>query len=814
MWRVAHSTRGRLRLRAMDGQPLCASSSRERLDGVSGVRGVRVRSRTGSLIIEYDPTACTEGALLAALGGQTADGPDTSPMEHSVRAGSSPGKDGNAGVRYGSLLNLATAGAAFASSLLPVPAPITVGLVVLSGLPILGRASRALRAGPRLNVDTLDALTFALLLLRRNYPAASLLAGLPALGQWILERTVVRSRRSLRDLLAPPDQAVRRVKNRHQERVPVAAIAPGDTVVLGVGERVPVDGRVIRGEALVDQHTMTGEGLPVERKARHEIYAGTTVEDGEIVVRVDRVGRDTGLGRIIETIEGAADEKAEVQIFAEQLANRLVGQTILFGLVGTAVSRSIDAGIAILVADYGTATRVAIPVSALARAHQAVTEGILLKGPRVLEELARIDTVVFDKTGTLTWGRPHVSRVASYGARGTDEIVVLAAAAERGVRHPFARTIVRHAEQSGRAIPVCSGPETRIGLGVAVTVDGDKILVGNRRFLESQSIDLAPAASDEAEAHARGASVTFVAVGARLVGAILLEDALRADAEGAIQALRARDTRDIVMVSGDHAEPTRFVARQLGVERYHADLLPEDKAALIHALRAQGRAVAMVGDGVNDALALREADVGIAVQGGAEVVTEAASVVLLQGGLEQVVRALDLGRATIAAYRTDGRLRRLRQPGRGRPRLGGARRAGRPPSSSAMARPWAQRSWRSARRAEMSRTRNISFVTPLHPCGNVHGQWVTQRPCPRRLDDAAGATGSRRRIPGGVGRGLTVGAGSGVPAGDAPLSQPAELPRQRHRDHATQPVALGHSPAAFPRSRSDRRTRHTHRGGR
>jgi Cu2+-exporting ATPase len=620
---------------------------------MGGVRAVHLRSRTGSLIIEYDPAACTEGALLDALGRRPVRSRETSPDTSMIPAPSSPGAgEGDASSpSRGALLNVATAGAAFAASLLPVPAAVTAGLVVLSGLPVLGRAARSRAPGRRLNVDTLDALALALLLLRRNYPAASLLTGLPALGQWMLERTVVRGRRSLHGLLAPPDQTVRRLKNRHQERVPPTAIAPGDTVVLGPGERIPVDGRVVRGEALVDQHTMTGEGLPVERKARHEVHAGTTVEDGEIVVRVDRVGRDTGFGRIIAAIERAAGEKPEVQLFAERLVDRLAGQTVSFAVVGAAVSRSVDAGIAILVADYGTATRVAIPAAALARAHRAVSEGILLKGPRALEQLARIDTVVFDKTGTLTWGRPQVNRVVSYGARRADEVVVLAAAAERDVRHPFARAIVRHAEQSDRTIPPCSGPETRVGLGVAVTVDGDAILVGNRRFLESRSIDLGAAASDEADAHARGASVTFVAVGGRLAGAILLEDALREDADGAIQALRARGARNILMISGDHPEPTRFVARRLGVEHYRADLLPEDKAALIQGLRAEGRAVAMVGDGVNDALALREADVGIAVQGGAEVVTEAASVVLLRGGLEQVVRALDLGRATTAAYR-------------------------------------------------------------------------------------------------------------------------------------------------------------------
>jgi Cu2+-exporting ATPase len=597
--------------------------------------------------------------VLAALGRPSTNGSQRDSGSHPTTGAASSAdavpsnSTGDRGVRtpYGPLANLALAGTALAASLSGVPAGLTAGLVALSGIPILVRAARSLGAGPRLNVDTLDAIAFAALVARANYPAASLLAALPAAGEWILEATVVRGRRSLRDLFAPPEQVVRRVKGRREERVAATAVAPGDTVVLGAGEWIPVDGRVIRGEAMVDQRTMTGEGLPVERKARHPVYAGTTVEDGEIAVRVERVGRDTGLGHIIEAIEGAGAEKAEVQVFAERLANRLVGQTILFGLAGAAFSRSVDAGIAILVADYGTTTRVAIPVAALAQAHQAVTEGILLKGPRVLEQLSRIDTIVFDKTGTLTLGQPRVSRIATYHGFDPDEILALAAAAERDVRHPFARTIVRHAEQRGVAIPECGGPETRVGLGVAVTVDGQGVLVGNRRFLESRGVALGTATGDETDAHARGASVTFVAVGAGLAGAIVLEDELRDDAEAAIDALRARDTRDIVMVSGDHLEPTRFAARQLGVERYHADLLPEDKADLIRALRHEGRAVAMVGDGVNDALALRAANVGIAVQGGAEVVTEAAHVVLLQGGLERVVRALDLGRATIDAYR-------------------------------------------------------------------------------------------------------------------------------------------------------------------
>jgi P-type E1-E2 ATPase len=214
-----------------------------------------------------------------------------------------------------------------------------------------------------------------------------------------------------------------------------------------------------------------------------------------------------------------------------------------------------------------------------------------------------------------------------------------------------ARSIVRHAARSGVLIPSGSKRESRVGLGTAIVVEGTEVLVGGRRFMESQGIPLKAVIPEEAAAHAAGASPTFVGLGGKLVGIIVLEDALREDARDAIDALRARGMRDVVMVSGDHPEPTRRIADRLAVRRWHAEFLPEDKATLIRALRGEGRVVAMVGDGINDALALREADVGIAVQGGAEVVTEAAGVVLLEPGLEGVVRALDLGHQTLDTFR-------------------------------------------------------------------------------------------------------------------------------------------------------------------
>jgi Cu2+-exporting ATPase len=408
---------------------------------------------------------------------------------------------------------------------------------------------------------------------------------------------------------------------------------------------------VVGGEALVNQQTMTGEALPVERRAGDTVFAATTVELGEVVVRVDRVGLDTAVGRIVQAIEATADEKSEIQAFAERLADRDVGRTLGLAVLGTGLSRSIDAGIAILVSDYGVAARVGIPTAIVSSIGQAFRQDILIKGPRVLENLARVDTVVFDKTGTLTLGAPRVTRIARYGSLSEEAIIRLVAAAERPFRHPVARAVARLAAERGIEAPTATTTVEQVGLGVEVQIDGANVLIGSRRLMESHEVALRAAAADEAAAHAIGGSPLFVAIDGRLEAMLVLQDQLRDDAPEAVQALRARRMRNVILLSGDHAEPSRVIAESLGLRHHYADLLPEDKARLIGELKAEGRVVAMVGDGVNDALALDEAHVGIAVPGGAEVATEAADVVLLSGGLKRVVRALDLARDSMDGVR-------------------------------------------------------------------------------------------------------------------------------------------------------------------
>ena len=524
------------------------------------------------------------------------------------------------------------------------------GLVVAAEVPSLLRAATAL-GRRRLNGDVLEASTLLLLTARRHYAAAALLTWLRAAGEYVVARTVVTARRSLHEVIAPPDAVVPRIEDGRARPVRVPTLRVGDVIVVGAGERLPVDGTVVRGEALVNQQTMTGEALPVERRVGDTVFAATIVEHGEIAMRVDRVGLDTAVGRIVRAIERTADEKSDIQAFAERLADRDVGRTLSLAALGTAVSRSLDAGTAILVSDYGMAARVGIPTAIVGATDRAYRHDILIKGPRVLENLARVDTVVFDKTGTLTVGAPRVTRIVRYGPLSEDQILGLVAAAERPFRHPVARAVARLAAERGVAVPEAVMTSERVGLGLEVRVGGAHVLIGSRRLMERHEVPLRGALEDERAAHAVGASPLFVAVDRRLAALLVLQDQLRDDAPEAVQALRARQMRNVILLSGDHAEPTRVIAESLGLRHHYADLLPEDKARLITELKAEGRVVAMVGDGVNDALALGEADVGIAVPGGAEVATEAADVVLLRGGLDRVVLALDLARESIDGVR-------------------------------------------------------------------------------------------------------------------------------------------------------------------
>jgi heavy metal translocating P-type ATPase len=644
MHRVAHAVHGRLRVRyPAHWLQQRRATLEQRLRGVPGVRGARGSDLTGSLLIDYDPFALAEKALLDTLGAMTEELGGASP-KHAAAA--------KVDIRRAPLLLLLGTTSVLGLTCLPLPAPVLAGLVVASGLPTLSRAGRTVATRGRMNGDVLEASTLALLTLRGEYVSGALLSWLRSVGDYVVARSVTTTKRSLREVVVPSDRTVIRTEGERHVPVPVASVRPGDVIAVEAGNSIPVDGTITTGEALVNQQTMTGEALPVDRAPGDKVFAATTVEQGRIEIRADRTGLDTAVGRIVQRIEAAAEEKSDLQIFAERLAEREVGRTLVLSALGGGVSRSIDAGIAVLVADYGTVARVGIPTAGLTALQRATRTGILMKGPRVLQNLARVNTVVFDKTGTLTSGAPRVAQVHVYSRVWSErDVIALAAAAEREFQHPIARAVTELARARQVAVPDASVMTRRVGYGVEVRVNDEDVQVGSRRFMESRDVDLRPAADDEAAAHAAGASPIFVAVAGRLAAMLVLQDQLRTDAHEAVQALRARQMRNVILLTGDHPVPSRLIAETLGLRHHYAEMLPEDKARLIRQLKLEGRTVAMVGDGVNDGLALSEADVGIAVPGGADVATEAADVVLLQGGLRQVIRALDFARDGVDAVR-------------------------------------------------------------------------------------------------------------------------------------------------------------------
>jgi len=618
----------------------------DRLRALSGVRAVSGSGVTGSLLIAYDPFTLAEWRLIEELDAMTLSlDPGAFPVarrsNREVVAVGGPAP----------FVRFLAASAVLASTGFPVPGPALAGLVLTSELPTLRRATSALRRR-RLDGNVLEAAALLLLLGRGQYVASALLSWLRALGDAIVAASVGRARRSLHELLAEPEQRVIRVGGGLRRPTRVEELGRGDIIAIGAGERVPVDGTIVSGEALVNQQTVTGEALPVERQRGEAVFAATMIEAGQVEVRVDRVGLESVVGRIVESVQRETAHKSEIQKFAERLADRDVGQTLALAALGAGFARSLDAAIAIMVADYGVAARVGVPTTILASINGASRAGILIKGPTALENLARVDTVVFDKTGTLTSGTPRIARVVSYRrALSERDLISLVSGAERGFGHPVARAVARLAAEQHIDPSQPTSTVESVGLGVDVGIDGLRVLVGSRRFMESRGIALDAAEADEAAAHAVGAAPTFVATDGRLAGALILEDELRPEAQEAVRALRARRMRNVILLSGDHPEPSRVIAESLGLRHHYADLLPEDKARLIDDLKNEGRVVAMVGDGVNDALAFEAADVGIAVPGGAPVATEVADVVLLQGGLDRVVRALDLAREGIEGVR-------------------------------------------------------------------------------------------------------------------------------------------------------------------
>ena len=453
--------------------------------------------------------------------------------------------------------------------------------------------------------------------------------------------TVARGRTAIRDLLdfVPREATVRR--NGMRATIPVDAIRPGDLVLVDPGGRVPVDGTVMSGQSHLDQARITGESMPVGKGPGAPVYAGSINQSGALEVRVERVGRDTSYGRIVEAVEAAERSRAPVQRLADQLAGYLVYFAFGAAALTYAVTRDVPSTVSVIIVAGACGIAAGTPLAILGGIGQAAALGAIIKGGLHLETLGRVDTVVLDKTGTLTFGQPAVQTVLPVPGVDPDDLLQAAATAEARSEHPLGTAIVAHARERRLDLSEPQLFHYSLGQGIAVVAAGRLILVGNRALLAGHGIAVPEAFGADLGA----VSEILVARDGVLLGAIAVADTIRPEAKDAIRAMDRLGIRT-VLLTGDVAAVAESVARSLGIAHVEAGLLPEQKLDRVRTLMRQSRTVAMLGDGVNDAPALTEASVGVAMGSGTDVAQESADVVLLGNDLVAFTRTLELARRT------------------------------------------------------------------------------------------------------------------------------------------------------------------------
>jgi Cu+-exporting ATPase len=489
------------------------------------------------------------------------------------------------------------------------------------------------------------------------YETAAVVITLVVLGRWLEARARGRTSEAIRRLVSLAPRTARVLRAGDEMDVPTAEVEVGDLIRIRPGERLPVDGTLVEGASAVDESMLTGESVPVDKASGDAVAAGTVNRTGSFVFRATHVGSETTLARIVQLVREAQGSRAPIQRLADRVAAVFVPIVLVVAaltfagwwLLGPepAVVHALISAVAVLVIACPCAMGLATPTAIMVATGRGAEHGVLIRSAAALERLSDVATIVFDKTGTLTVGRPSVTDVV-VDAPGTleSDVLALAAAAEQGSEHPIGEAMVARAKQLGLALPAVGTFVTVPGQGVDALAPDGRVLVGNRVLMQARGIEVDGLESAAAALAAEGKTVAYVAFAGQALGLVAVADVLKPEASAAVAALRQRG-REVVMLTGDHRVTAMAIARQAGIDRILAEVQPDAKAREVAALQAEGRPVAMVGDGINDAPALAQADVGIAMGSGTDVAIEAADVTLMRGDLAGVVIAVDLSRRTI-----------------------------------------------------------------------------------------------------------------------------------------------------------------------
>mgnify|MGYP000851689119 CR=1 FL=1 len=666
---------GRMRLRYASAAAFAAGASplAAALSALPGVAAVTANPRTRGVLVHYALGPARVAILAVTQNGSSPYAGAKTPPVSALRTARKALRDAGRAVNEG----LAQAPAVLATppaGAEPTPAATLAreaGMFVLRRLlppvlrpflllrrvfPFLRRGAAALARG-KINVEVLDALAIGVSIARKDYRAATGIALLLGLGEVLEHSTRKRSRESLAASLTASFDGVWVRRDGEEKRIPAAEVVPGDLALVGMGSAIPVDGVVVEGEAMVNQASMTGEPLPAHKRVGHTVFAGTVVEEGSIVIRVEKAAGETRIQQMVAVIEESENYKAKAQDLAERFADAVVPWTLLGAAAVYALTRNARLASAVLLVDFSCAIKLSAPLAVLAAMREAAAGGVLVKGGKFLEAVASADVCVFDKTGTLTQARPRVAAVAALGRFDRRAVLKLAACLEEHFPHPVARAVVRQAEEEGVVHQEFHAHVDYIlAHGLSSRVGQERVRLGSRHFIaEDEGLDVAPADAAIEAAGFSGLSTLYLAVGDAVAGVLAIEDPLVPEAPAVLRELAVRGVGRLVMLTGDARGPAAIAAAKLGLTDFHAQVLPADKTRIVRELREKGHVVAMVGDGINDSPALAAANVGIAPRHGADIARAAADILLAEGDLASLVPLRDIASGLMVRLRSNFR---------------------------------------------------------------------------------------------------------------------------------------------------------------
>ena len=633
---ILHESPGRLRVHLQ-----CPAMTLHQADvleyylrAVDGVSEVRVYDRTRDAVILY---TSGRGGVIAALASFSFPKAEALALvpEHTPRALNREFED-----------KLAVTVMRRCVSKLFLPVPVTTALAVIRSVRYIKEGLKALWHG-RLSVAVLDATAVTVSLLRGDFSTAGSVMFMLRLGEILEDWT---HKKSVADLAGAMSLNVDKVwlrVNDTEVLVPVSDVQEGDCVVVRTGSMIPLDGKVVSGEAMVNQSSMTGESMPVPKRPGSPVYAGTVAEEGECVICVEKRSGSGRYDRIVRMIEESEKLKSTAEDKAARLADRLVPYTLGGTALTYLLTRSITKTLAVLMVDFSCALKLAIPIAVLSAMRESSGHHISVKGGRFLESVAKADTIVFDKTGTLTYAAPTVAQVVPFGGHSEPDMLRLAACLEEHYPHSMANAVVEEARKQGLSHEEYhSQVQYVVAHGISSMVEGKKVLIGSAHFVFEDEGCRIPAGEEAAFAALPDAySHLYLCIAGELAAVICIHDPLRREAQAAVAALHRCGFANVVMMTGDNRKTAEAVARQVGVDAVYAEVLPEDKAAFIRQEKAKGHTVIMVGDGVNDSPALSEADAGIAISTGAAIAREIADITIASEDLFELVTLRQLSEA-------------------------------------------------------------------------------------------------------------------------------------------------------------------------